>query len=87
MVGTKTLGHCYLCFQVDDVKADLMERYKVLPALSSRLSDLENQNDELKDKNRQLEQKLAAMQVSYLIFNTFICCEPLFFIRIESICD
>lgn len=41
-----------------------MERYKVLPALSSRLSELENQNEELREKNRQMEQKLATMQVS-----------------------
>lgn len=52
-----------MCVQVDDVKGELLERYKVLPALSSRLSELENQNDELREKNRQMEQKLAAMQV------------------------
>ncbi|XP_035466076.1 TNF receptor-associated factor 3 isoform X1 [Scophthalmus maximus] len=48
--------------KVEDVKGELLERYKVLPALSSRLSELENQNDELRDKNRQIEQKLATMQ-------------------------
>uniref|UniRef100_A0A4W6FDH2 TNF receptor-associated factor n=1 Tax=Lates calcarifer TaxID=8187 RepID=A0A4W6FDH2_LATCA len=48
--------------KVEDVKGELLERYKVLPALSSRLSELENQNDELRDKNRQMEQKLATMQ-------------------------
>lgn len=52
-----------LYFQVDDVKGELLERYKVLPALNSRLSELENQNDELREKNRQMEQKLATMQV------------------------
>lgn len=45
------------------MKGELMERYKVLPALSSRLSELENQNEELREKNRQMEQKLATMQV------------------------
>lgn len=48
---------------MEDVKGELMERYKVLPALSSRLSELENQNEELREKNRQMEQKLATMQV------------------------
>lgn len=51
---------------MEDVKIELLERYKVLPALSSRLSELENQNDELREKNRQMEQKLAAMQVLVL---------------------
>ncbi|XP_028421418.1 TNF receptor-associated factor 3 [Perca flavescens] len=48
--------------KVEDLKGELLERYKVLPALSSRLSDLEKQNDELREKNRQMEQKLATMQ-------------------------
>uniref|UniRef100_A0A8C4HQ89 TNF receptor-associated factor n=1 Tax=Dicentrarchus labrax TaxID=13489 RepID=A0A8C4HQ89_DICLA len=48
--------------KVEDVKGELLERYKVLPALNSRLSELENQNDELREKNRQMEQKLATMQ-------------------------
>lgn len=52
---------------MDDIKSELLERYKVLPALSSRLSDLENQNDELREKNRQMEQKLATMQVMLVI--------------------
>lgn len=52
---------------MDDVKGELLERYKVLPALSSRLSDLESQNDELREKNRQMEQKLATMQVMLVI--------------------
>lgn len=56
-------------FQVEDVKGELLERYKVLPALSSRLSELENQNDELREKNRQMEQKLATMQVLVLHYN------------------
>lgn len=59
-----------MCFQVEDVKGELLERYKVLPALSSRLSELENQNDELRDKNRQIEQKLATMQVQSHVPNT-----------------
>lgn len=40
-----------------------MERCKVLPALSSRLSELESQSEELREKNRQTEQKLSTMQV------------------------
>lgn len=52
-------------FQVEDVKGELLERCKVLPALSSRLSELENQNDELREKNRQMEQKMATMQVEH----------------------
>ncbi|XP_024120709.1 TNF receptor-associated factor 3 [Oryzias melastigma] len=48
--------------KVEEVKGELMERYKVLPALSTRLSDLESQTDELRERNRQMEQKLAAMQ-------------------------
>uniref|UniRef100_A0A665UL91 TNF receptor-associated factor n=1 Tax=Echeneis naucrates TaxID=173247 RepID=A0A665UL91_ECHNA len=48
--------------KVEDIKGEMMERYKVLPALSSRLSELENQNEELRDKNRQMEQKLTTMQ-------------------------
>ncbi|XP_041827441.1 TNF receptor-associated factor 3 [Melanotaenia boesemani] len=54
--------NCSLETKVEDVKGELMERYKVLPALSSRMSELEHQNDELRDKNRQMEQKLATMQ-------------------------
>ncbi|XP_061600411.1 TNF receptor-associated factor 3 isoform X3 [Cololabis saira] len=54
--------NCLLENKVEEVKGELMERYKVLPALSSRLSELESQNDELRDKNRQMEQKLATMQ-------------------------
>lgn len=57
-----------LCLKVEDVKEELVERYKVLPALSSRLSELENQNNELRDKNRQTEQKLVTMQVRNLPF-------------------
>ncbi|XP_030636485.1 TNF receptor-associated factor 3 [Chanos chanos] len=48
--------------KVEDVKAEIQERYMVLPGLSSRLSDAEAQCEELKDKLRQLEQKLASMQ-------------------------
>lgn len=55
-----------MCVQVEDVKGELLDRYKVLPALSSRLSELENQNDELREKNRQMEQKLATIQVTIL---------------------
>lgn len=64
---TLLTGVFFFYIQVDDVKGELLERYKVLPALSSRLSDLENQNDELREKNRQMEQKLATMQVILVI--------------------
>lgn len=50
--------------QVDEVKGELLERYKVLPALNSRLAEAENQNKELREKNKQLEMKLGTMQVS-----------------------
>lgn len=49
-----------------------MERYKVLPALSSRLSELENQNEELREKNRQIEQKLATMQVPPFLLSNYL---------------
>lgn len=49
--------------QLDDVKGELLERLKLLPVVSSRVSELENANDELREKNRQMEQKLATMQV------------------------
>lgn len=52
-----------LFLQLDDVKGELLERCKLLPGLSSRVSELENSSDELREKNRQLEQKLATMQV------------------------
>ncbi|XP_047200868.1 TNF receptor-associated factor 3 [Girardinichthys multiradiatus] len=55
-------GNCLLENKVENIKEDLMERCKVLPALSSRLSELESQNEELREKNRQMEQKLATMQ-------------------------
>lgn len=48
--------------KVDEVKGELQERYKVLPALSSRLAEVENQNKELREKNKQLEMKLGTMQ-------------------------
>lgn len=40
-----------------------MERYKVLPSLSSRLAEVETQYEEMREKNRQLEQKIASIQV------------------------
>uniref|UniRef100_A0A3B5L5M7 TNF receptor-associated factor n=1 Tax=Xiphophorus couchianus TaxID=32473 RepID=A0A3B5L5M7_9TELE len=55
-------GNCLLENKVDNVKEELMERCKVLPALNSRLSELESQNEELREKNRQMEQKLANLQ-------------------------
>ncbi|XP_029982276.1 TNF receptor-associated factor 3-like isoform X3 [Sphaeramia orbicularis] len=48
--------------KVEDMKAEMMERYKILPVLSSRLSEVEKQNDELREKSRQSEQKLATIQ-------------------------
>ncbi|XP_054913055.1 TNF receptor-associated factor 3 [Poeciliopsis prolifica] len=55
-------GNCLLENKVDNVKEELMERCKVLPALNSRLSELESHNEELREKNRQMEQKLANLQ-------------------------
>lgn len=52
-----------LFLQLDDVKGELLERLKLLPVLSSRVAELENTSDELREKNRQVEQKLATMQV------------------------
>lgn len=49
--------------QLEDVKGELLERFKVLPVLSSRVSELESNNDELREKSRQMEQKLGTMQV------------------------
>lgn len=49
--------------KVEDVKSELMERYKVLPSLSSRLAEVERQYEEMREKNRQLEQKLVSMQM------------------------
>ncbi|XP_048047439.1 TNF receptor-associated factor 3 isoform X1 [Megalobrama amblycephala] len=49
--------------KVEDVKSELMERYKVLPSLSSRLAEVETQYEEMREKNRQLEQKLVSMQM------------------------
>ncbi|XP_041710748.1 TNF receptor-associated factor 3-like isoform X2 [Coregonus clupeaformis] len=48
--------------KVEDVKGELLERYKVLPGLSSRLSETESQYEEMRENNRQLEQKLTTMQ-------------------------
>uniref|UniRef100_H3CA66 TNF receptor-associated factor n=1 Tax=Tetraodon nigroviridis TaxID=99883 RepID=H3CA66_TETNG len=48
--------------KLDDVKGELLERLKHLPVVSSRVSELENASDELREKNRQMEQKLATMQ-------------------------
>ncbi|XP_046907995.1 TNF receptor-associated factor 3 isoform X2 [Hypomesus transpacificus] len=48
--------------KVEDVKGELLERYKVLPGLSSRLAELEAHYEEMREKNRQLEQKLVTMQ-------------------------
>lgn len=49
--------------QVEDVKGELQERYKVLPGLNTRITELETQYEDMREKNRQLEQKLATMQV------------------------
>uniref|UniRef100_A0A672LW99 TNF receptor-associated factor n=1 Tax=Sinocyclocheilus grahami TaxID=75366 RepID=A0A672LW99_SINGR len=49
--------------KVEDVKSELMERYKVLPSLSSRLAEVETQNEEMREKIRQLEQKVVSVQM------------------------
>lgn len=61
--ATRTRSTCVWFLQLDDVKSELLERFKVLPVLSSRVSELESNNDELREKNRQMEQKLGTMQV------------------------
>ncbi|XP_026856119.1 TNF receptor-associated factor 3 isoform X1 [Electrophorus electricus] len=48
--------------KVENVKSELLERYKVLPSLSTRLTEVDGQYEELREKYRQLEQKLATMQ-------------------------
>ncbi|XP_028822582.1 TNF receptor-associated factor 3 [Denticeps clupeoides] len=48
--------------KVEDVRSELMERYKVLPGMNARLTELETQYEDMRERNRQLEQKLAATQ-------------------------
>ncbi|XP_060736207.1 TNF receptor-associated factor 3 [Tachysurus vachellii] len=48
--------------KVEDVKNELLERYAVLPGLSSRLTEVEEQYKEMREKYRQVEQKLSSMQ-------------------------
>lgn len=48
--------------KLEDVKGDLQERYKVLPGLNTRITELEAQFEEKQEKLRQLEQKISAMQ-------------------------
>nr|XP_057946215.1 TNF receptor-associated factor 3-like isoform X2 [Doryrhamphus excisus]XP_057947000.1 TNF receptor-associated factor 3-like isoform X2 [Doryrhamphus excisus] len=48
--------------KVDEVKGELMDKCKVLPVLSTRLCEVENQNNELREKSRHMEQKVASMQ-------------------------
>ena len=52
-----------MCVQVEDVREELLERSKVLPGLSSRLTELEKLTEELRDKNRLTDQKIVNMQV------------------------
>lgn len=59
----KSLVSLLVFVQVEDVKGELQERYKVLPGLNTRITELETQYEDMREKNRQLEQKLAAMQV------------------------
>lgn len=62
--AARTGSTCVWFLQLDDVKGELLERFKVLPVLSSRVAELESSNDELREKNRQTEQKLGTMQVT-----------------------
>ncbi|XP_056151564.1 TNF receptor-associated factor 3 [Lampris incognitus] len=48
--------------KIEDVKTELLEGYKVLPGVSGRLSELEKNNEDLREKSRQLEQKTTKMQ-------------------------
>ncbi|XP_063039796.1 TNF receptor-associated factor 3 isoform X2 [Engraulis encrasicolus] len=48
--------------KVEDVKGELQERYKVLPGLNTRITELETQYEDMREKNRQLETKITGMQ-------------------------
>ncbi|CAM4645485.1 hypothetical protein PO909_011825 [Leuciscus waleckii] len=58
-----TVRNTTLEAKVEDIRSELMERYQVLPSLSSRLAEVETQYEEMREKNRQLEQKLVSMQM------------------------
>ncbi|XP_051942102.1 TNF receptor-associated factor 3 [Hippocampus zosterae] len=48
--------------KVEEVKAELLDKCKAVPVVSSRLCEAEKHNGELRDKHRHLEQKVASMQ-------------------------
>ncbi|XP_061699550.1 TNF receptor-associated factor 3 [Syngnathoides biaculeatus] len=48
--------------KVDEVKAELLDKCKSVPLVTSRLCEAEKHNGELRDKHRHVEQKVASMQ-------------------------
>lgn len=48
--------------KVEEVRAELTERYQVLPGLSSRLSETEAHSEDLRERTRQTDQKLTTVQ-------------------------
>ncbi|MBN3302862.1 TRAF3 factor, partial [Amia calva] len=48
--------------RMEEVKSDLHERYKVLPGLNSRISEMEARYEELREKTKQMEQKICSIQ-------------------------
>lgn len=48
--------------KVEEVRGEVSERYKVLPSLSSRLSETEAHNEDLRERSRSNEHKLTTIQ-------------------------
>ncbi|MGH0189281.1 UNVERIFIED_CONTAM: hypothetical protein FKN15_033805 [Acipenser sinensis] len=47
---------------MEDVKTELQERYKVLPSLNTRIIELENRYKEVREKSKEMEQKISNVQ-------------------------
>ncbi|MGH0177207.1 UNVERIFIED_CONTAM: hypothetical protein FKN15_011853 [Acipenser sinensis] len=50
------------CRSMEDVKTELQERYKVLPSLNTRIIELENRYKEVREKSKEMEQKISNVQ-------------------------
>ncbi|CAL9686722.1 unnamed protein product [Knipowitschia caucasica] len=48
--------------KVEDLRAEMSERFQVLPGLSSRLSEAEAHNEDLRERFRQSDQKMSTIQ-------------------------
>ncbi|KAK1160712.1 TNF receptor-associated factor 3-like isoform X1 [Acipenser oxyrinchus oxyrinchus] len=48
--------------KMEDVKTELQERYKVLPSLNTRIIELENRYEEVREKSKEMEQKISNVQ-------------------------